>query len=175
VRRSFSSARRHSLAGASLLPRQIPSPRLTCYQKARTFPPNVDVRARFEQGITDKCCEKTSRVTVVYDSPRRFCVTPSRDASARRLFSVMGLSGVEPLTSRLSALNDDGNVDRSLTNPAPINAYVHPKTPPLLPGPLPGANVAATRNKTRAFNFHAGLGPILRDCWVEALETLAKS
>src|SRR5882762_4083170 len=54
----------------------------------------------------------------------------------------MGPGGVEPPTSRLSAGNDDGNVDPFPTNHAPINAYVHPKTPPLLPGPLPGASVS---------------------------------
>src|SRR5213078_2699810 len=50
-----------------------------------------------------------SRVAVAraYSSPRRVRVTSLRDAVARRLFAVVGLSGVEPLTSRLSGVRSN--------------------------------------------------------------------
>src|SRR5205823_13269813 len=38
---------------------------------------------------------------------RLFCVSTLRDAITRRLFSVMGLSGVEPLTSRSSGVRSN--------------------------------------------------------------------
>src|SRR5213078_1205014 len=63
-----------------------------------------------------------SRVAVAraYSSPRRVRVTSLRDAVARRLFAVMGLSGVEPLTSRLSGVRSNHLSYRPCCSSLPI-------------------------------------------------------